>query len=466
MSEPQIIWQPHPGSQKLFLTCPYWEVLYEGTRGAGKTDPMVMDYAQHVGKGFKEAWRGILFRSTYKQLADVVTRTKKWYPRIFPGAKFNESDFRWTFPEGEELLLRYMAKPDDYWEYHGHEYPWIGWNELTNWPTHDCYERMKSCSRSSTPGMPRKIRSDTNPWGRGHTWVRNYFIDPAPAGVPIIETFKNPHTGEVVEMKRVRISGSVLENKTLLKADPNYLHVLETVKDSELKKAWRYGSWDVNIGAFFTDVYDQNVHVISDWDPPKNWKCYRSIDWGSARPFSIGFWAVSDGSQAPDGKFYPRGAIIRFREWYGCKPGEVNIGVRLNARQVAKGIHEIQDAYAKKGIFIHPGPADNQIWASDNDKSVADDMEDEGIYWEKSNKDRLQGWNQLRYLFAPDDEEAPLIYIQRSCRHWIRTVPQLQRDEKNWDDLETDDEDHVADETRYMAMFKPHRLVELKLVGL
>ncbi len=770
---------------------------------------MVMDFAQHVGKGFREAWRGILFRRTYKQLADVVTRTKKWYPRMFPGAKFNEADFRWTFPEGEEMLLRYMAKPEDYWEYHGHEYPWIGWNELTNWPTSDCYERMKSCSRSSTPGMPRKIRSDTNPWGRGHcvpfgdvltpagwraiedikvgeiiytvdktgtmveapvaqihasiyegklveieqrglymlctpqhkiakiggtrdnpnalfsllpfeelpgqtyikrdvawegrelktftvplcdtnycrltqpmevegddfvefmgwflseghtldrdkefgisqtkqphrddirtllqrmgflfrehatgfvvcsprwwaylqqfgkcrdkfiprelcqlsvrqlellittlikgdghspgvntrlyyslseqlidnlteiavkagyityrscrpgregihytlsikrqvggtevltgnhrykvqttvqryqaraangvayngpvyciginkthsfvirqggstwisgnSWVKDYFIDPAPAGVPIIESFKNPHTGKMIEMKRVRITGSVLENKTLLEADPNYLMVLEAVKDGELKKAWRYGSWDVNIGAFFSDVYDSMVHIISDWLPPKNWKVYRSMDWGSARPFSIGFWTISDGNVAPDERFYPRGALIRFREWYGCKPNEQNIGVRLNARQVAKGIIEIEESLAKHGIIVQQGPADNQIWARDNDKSVADDMEDEGVYWDNSNKDRKQGWNQMRYLFSPDNEDAPMMYIQRSCRHWIRTVPGVQRDEKDWDDIETDDEDHIADETRYMAMFKPRRLRALKLVGL
>jgi hypothetical protein len=213
-------------------------------------------------------------------------------------------------------------------------------------------------------------------------------------------------------------------------------------------------------------VYDERKHIIADWLPPKQWKCYRALDWGSARPFSVGFWTISDGNKAPDGKFYPRGAKIRFREWYGIKDNEPNVGLRLNARQVAKGILEIEEQLAKQGIRVDMGPADNQIWARENDKSVADDMYDAGVKWETSNKDRIQGWNQLRYLFSPDDEDAPLIYVQRSCRHWVRTFPQLQRDEKNWDDIETDDEDHAADETRYMAMFTPRRLVELKLVGL
>ena len=111
---------------------------------------------------------------------------------------------------------------------------------------------------------------------------------------------------------------------------------------------------------------------------------------------------------------------------------------------MAQGILEIEEDLKKHGIIIEPGPADNQIWAVENDKSVADDMEAEGVDWETSNKDRVQGWQQMRYLFSPDDEEAPLIYVQRSCLHWIRTVPLMQRDEKNWDDIETNSEDHIC----------------------
>lgn len=462
----KVIWQPHPGSQTIFLSSPYWETLYEGTRGPGKTDAMIMDYAQHVGQGYGEAWRGILFRQTYKQLADVVTKTKKWYRRIFPGATFNESEFKWKFPDGEELLLRYMSKPEDYWEYHGHEYPWIGWNELTNWPTDECYEMMKSCSRSSYPGMPRKIRADTNPWGRGHHWVKQYFIDPAPPNVPIETTFQNPLTNETEVVKRVRISGDILENTTLLTADPNYLRVLESIKDPEMKKAWRYGSWDIASGGFFGDIWNSSRNVIDDWMPPPDWKVYRSLDWGSARPFSVGFWAISDGNEAPDGKFYPRGAMIRFREWYGIKNGEPNTGLRMTARQVAQGIREIeQSLWENHGIKVEPGPADNQIWARENDKSVADDMESEHVEWEKSNKDRHHGWQQMRYRISPDDEDAPLLYVQRSCINWLRTVPLLERSEKDWDDIDTDSEDHAADETRYMCMFSPREVSIQKLVG-
>src|SRR6185437_8471143 len=121
---------------------------------------------------------------------------------------------------GEELLLRHMKGPDDYWNYHGHEYPWIGWEELTNWPTSECYESMFACSRSSYDGMPRKYRATCNPYGRGHAWVKARFVDPAPAGVVIRETGKP---------ERVRIHGQLTENTHLAKADPEYLAKLQAI---------------------------------------------------------------------------------------------------------------------------------------------------------------------------------------------------------------------------------------------
>ena len=91
--KPKVIWSPFPGSQRLFLSCPIFEVLLEGTRGGGKTDTLLMDFAREVGKGYGAEWNGVLFRQTYPQLDDVVKKSKKWFPQIFPTAKFNESEY-------------------------------------------------------------------------------------------------------------------------------------------------------------------------------------------------------------------------------------------------------------------------------------------------------------------------------------------------------------------------------------
>ena len=34
------VWEPFPGSQERFLSCPVWEVLLHGNRGGGKSQPL------------------------------------------------------------------------------------------------------------------------------------------------------------------------------------------------------------------------------------------------------------------------------------------------------------------------------------------------------------------------------------------------------------------------------------------
>ena len=162
-----IIWQPQPGSQRLFLSCPVFEVLYAGTRGPGKTDALLMDFLQHVGVGYGAEWKGILFRAQQKDLHDVIGKSQKWFPRIQPGARFKQSALAWRFPEGERLLFRHLRTPGDYQAYHGHAYPWIGFEELTQWPDDIVYKLMMSCCRSTIKDMPRKFRATTNPLWQG-----------------------------------------------------------------------------------------------------------------------------------------------------------------------------------------------------------------------------------------------------------------------------------------------------------
>src|SRR3990172_217671 len=188
-NEREVAWAPQPGSQEAFLRCPVFEVCLEGTRGGGKTDSLLMDFAQHVGMGYGAEWRGILFRRKYPELADLIAQTKKRVSRIWADATYNEARSEWKWATGETLLLRFMMRPDDYWSYHGASFPWIGWEELVTWPDLSCYQVMQSCSRSPVVGMPRKYRSTCNPSGRGHNAVKEHFqlpVDPGRVVGPII----------------------------------------------------------------------------------------------------------------------------------------------------------------------------------------------------------------------------------------------------------------------------------------
>lgn len=481
-------WKAMWGSQIEFLrSTPIFEVLYEGTRGPGKTDTLIMDFARDTGKGYGKAWRGILFRQTYKQLTDVINKTKKWFPLAYPEARYNGSDHTWTWPDGEQLLLRQFIREQDYWNYHGHEYPWVGWEELCNWPEPTGYLRMMSTCRSTHPVVAKRIRyrSTTNPYGPGHNWVKYRFK--LPAWRKHIIRPKPDDKGNK-EPPRMAIHGHIHENRILLKSDPDYVDRIKASARTEAElAAWIEGSWDIVAGGMFDDVWKPKVHVVKPFTIPPSWRIDRSFDWGSAKPFSVGWWAESDGSDYIDGegkvRSSVRGDLFRIAEWYGCVPDQPNTGLKMLAIDVGKGIIEREVAM---GIHerVKPGQADSSIFDVENGNCIADDMEKRvrldngrdylGPRFERADKSpgsRKTGWEDMRKMLKqalkpPSGvREFPGLFIFSNCRHWQRIVPVLPRDEKDMDDLDTDAEDHIADESRYRVRAVRQRTGNGKTVG-
>ncbi len=411
-----------------------------------------MDFAQFVGRGYGPAWRGILFRRHYPDLEEVEVKSKKWFRRIFPDAEYKSQAHRWVWPDGEELLFRYADKPDDYWNYHGHEYPWIGWDELTAWADDELYVTMMTVCRSSDPNVPRHYRATCNPYGRGHNWVKLRHIDPAPRGMI---------TKDAEGRERVAIHGSIHENLILLRNDPGYLANLKAQAGAR-RAAWLEGDWNIVAGGMFDDVWNGNIHVVAPFEIPHTWRLDRSFDWGSAKPYSVGFWAESDGCdvQLPGGKIRPtqRGDLYRINELYGWT-GKPNEGTRELAVEVARKVINFQKVLNRP---IEPGPADSSIFASDNGNSIAKDMQQVGVRWLPSDKkagSRTNGWELMRkHLKNATSREGPGLYVFDTCRQFIRTVPALPRDSRNPDDVDSDTEDHIADEARYRVLAKRHIL--------
>lgn len=460
-----IIWRPNSKPQALFLACPYVEVLFGGARGPGKTDSLLMAFLQHVGKGFGPDWKGIIFRQTYKQLEEIVAKGKRFFPRIFPGVVWRAGNMEWVFPAGETLKLRHARREADMENYQGHEYPFVGFDELCNLSSQAVYEKAKGFCRSSNPQVPKMIRCTANPLGPGHLWVKRHFIDPAPPLTPITEE----HGG-----KRVFIPATIYDNKNLVDADPDYLKRLESIADDNLRRAWLEGDWDVVAGSFFGDVWFPARNVLRPFRIPKNWYCFRSFDWGSSRPFCAQWWAIADGNKAPDGNFYPRGALIMFAEWYGAKRGSngeicPNEGLRLPSRDVARGIREREAVMRKEmGLAVHPGPADPAIYARQDGPSVAENMAVEGISWVAADNTRITGWQQLRERLwgdGGDPERRPMLYVFATCTEIIRTLPAAPHDERIPDDIDTGYEDHALDAMRYACMFRKREAGSFSISG-
>lgn len=491
MSQLKVVWQPLPGSQALAISCPCNEILYEGTRGPGKTDAQLMYFRRFVGIGYGAFWRGVIFDREYKNLDDLISKSKRWFPQFNDGARFlaSKGDYKWVWPTGEELLFRQAKKKDDYNNYHGHEYPFIGWNELTKYPTPELYEALKSVNRSSfipeehspidpetgerklLPEIPLVIFSTTNPYGPGHNWVKSEFIDPAEPGRIMKTATKvyNPRTKKEEEFvtTRVRIFGSYKENRYL---SPQYIANLENISDENRRKAWLHGDWNIVAGGAFDDLWTDNL-ILPRFRVPATWRVDRSLDWGSSHPFSVGWWAEANGEEAtlPDGSIFcpPPGTLIRINEWYGTERIGYNKGLRMSARDVAIGIKKIEAKMLAEGWIqkkVRPGPADNQIrnvTEAESD-SIASKMEEEGVYWTDSDKkpgSRINGLELVRNRLeaVKKGRSEPGLLFTDNCRATLAILPTLPRDPDNEDDVDTDAEDHIYDEIRYRVLAGSNR---------
>lgn len=461
--ETRVAWAPLPGSQVAYLTCPVFEALIEGNRGGGKTDGFIMTFVQNTGRGYGGEWRGILFRRTYPELRDIIDKCLKWIPAVCPGAQYNRSEAYWTWPGGEQLFLRHLAKESDYWSYHGHNYPWMGFEELCTWPDDRAYTKMFSCARSAYKGIPIMVRATANPYGVGHNWVKRRFRLPLPPGRVrgmVMRNLLNSHGEPLPE--RVAIHSHLGENKILLDADPNYLSRIKAAAKNEAEyRAWVHGDWNIVAGGMFDDVWEPSIHVLPKIPLarlPRQWYINRAYDHGSSAPFSVGWWAESNGEPLiHGGRQYGsrRGDLIRVAEWYGWDGENPNTGLGMPPREIALGVLQREREWGLAGR-VRQGPADTQIFdPNPGHPSIAQDMALAGVVWDRADKgpgSRVQGWTLMRqYLSqaAQQPRERPGLFVLETCDMFQQLVPALPRDERNMDDVDSDAEDHIGDETRY-----------------
>lgn len=303
---PTVIWQPQPGPQTAVIQCPVFEVFYGGARGGGKTESSIGDWLEHSGTYGQDAI-GIFFRRKYKQLAEVIARTKVLFPKI--GAKYNEQRSEWVMSNGARLKFAYLENDVDAEEYQGHNYTRVYIEEVTNFPNPDPINKLRATLRSGA-GVPCGMRLTGNPGGPGHSWVKKRYIDPDPRGYALItESCEVEIDGVIrlVSLDRVFIPAKLKDNALLLRNDPTYVLRLRQAGSEALVKAWLEGDWNIIDGAFFTEFTHDHI-LSSAWQKriPPHTQRFRAHDWGSAKPFSTGWYAISDGTWgAPEGCTVP-----------------------------------------------------------------------------------------------------------------------------------------------------------------
>jgi len=441
---PRDSWSPQPGPQTAFVGSRVFEVVYGGARGGGKTDAALGDFAFHA-RDFGAGAQGLLVRRSRVALEPTIARAKQIY-RPF-GARWEEAKSRFIWKSGAVLYFRYLDRDADAELYQGHSYSRVYIEELTQFADPRPVDKLKATLRSAT-GTPCGFRATCNPGGPGHNWVKARYIDPG-AWALIEED----------GLDRAFIPARLADNPKLAQSDPLYVSRLRQSGSEQLVRAWLDGDWNIIEGSFFDKWSERNI--VRPFKVPALWTRLRSFDWGYAAPFSVGWWAVaSDPYDAGGDQPIPRGALVRYREWYGSN-GKPNEGLRLDAEAVAAGILEREG-----GEIIRLAVADPSIFRQDGGPSIGERMRRAGVAFRAADNTRvgkagaLSGWDQLRARIAgapsgDGRDPAPMLYVFDTCRDFIRTVPVLQHDPLRPEDLDTGAEDHIADEARYACLSRP-----------
>lgn len=425
---------PNP-KQQLFFNARARYIAYGGARAGGKSWAMRVKFVL-----LSLRYAGIQILLLRRTLPELTENHVNPLLRLLKGiATYNKQEKVFTFPNGSRLKLGYCSNEQDVLQYQGQAYDVIGMEEATMF-TEFQYNCLRESNRSSGLMKERfapRMYLTMNPGGVGHHWVKRLFVDRAYKGKERPEDY-------------VFIPAKVYDNTAFMEADPDYVAQLESLPEKR-RKMMLLGDWSSVEGAFFEEFTNnpehykdrQWTHVIDPFEIPSHWKIYRSFDFGYHRPFSVGYWTVDED-----------GVIYRILEWYGCTATD-NEGLRIPPNQIFEEMAKLEREHPwLKGRKI-TGVADPSIWDASRGESVAESASKHKIYFTPGDNQRIAGWMQVHYRLAFDENGYPMMYIFSNCKAFIRTVPALQYDDHKVEDLDTDGEDHVADEVRYFCMSRP-----------
>ena len=438
---------PQKGPQTAYLFSPCDITTYGGARGGGKTIGSLGDFWIHAEQYGIHA-RGLMVRKTREDLKDTIATGQLMYGSA---AHYSEKGNYFRFWNGARLYCAYLENDDDAAHYQGWSLTRVYIEELTQFATSTPVTKLLGTLRS-VAGVPCRMKCTCNPGGPGHHWVKSMFIDNGPYNV-----VEHGDTG----LTKVYIPAKLSDNPKLTEADPMYVNRLKAVGSPQLVAAWLDGNWDIIEGAFFPE-FTRDRHVIAPFTLPKGWTRFRSMDWGSAKPFSVGWWIVVQDDFEHDGRVLPRGAIVKYREWYGMKPGENNTGLKMPAEKVAEGIVSRETDEKGEREKIAYGVLDPSAFGVISGPSIGETLVRNKAPFRRADNTRVSvnkrmgGWDQLRSRLVGDSDGRAMIYFFHTCKDIIRTLPIMQHDEHNAEDLDSDLEDHAVDETRYACMSRPY----------
>lgn len=407
--------------QRRFLDATEDEVLYGGAAGGGKSYAQVLDaWIKAIQyPGIKQ----LILRRTFPELKrSLIMTSVMLYKKEY--AKYNESEKKWKFNNGSMIEFGYCESEKDVTQYQSAEYDIIRFDELTHF-TEFQYTYLISRIRGVN-NFPKQIKSSTNPGSVGHAWVKSRFIE----NKTPLQTFNDD-----LERSYIFIPAKVQENNFLMDSDPKYIQRLKQLPEAE-RRALLEGDWDIFEGQYFNE-FRKEIHTIDTFIIPDHWRRYVTLDYGL--DMLACYWIAL----SPDNKAYV------YKELYESG---------LIISEAAKKILEMKN----ETVYEYLAPPDLWNKRQDTGKSAAEIFYENGISLSKSVNDRVQGWYNLKEWLKPTEErheqtgeiiKTARLQIIKNCVNLIRTLPQLQHDEKDPNDVANQPHEltHGPDAIRYFV---------------
>lgn len=407
-------------------------VLYGGAMGGGKSYLLrwwcVLQCLYYFTRYGVRNVRVGLFSEDYPTLVDrQISKIKFEFPAWL--GKISESrteGFNFKLSEslgGGVIAFRNLDDPS---KYNSAEFASIAVEELTKNKEAVFHELRKRMRWPGIPDADTRFLGATNPGGPGHAWVKQFWLD---SDLP---KEMAPIAGEFAYVK-----SRAQDNPHL---SPGYYESLLTLP-AEMAKAYADGDWDLFAGQYFKE-WRKEVHTCEPFEIPWFWKIERCGDWGEANPCAH-LWIATN----PEGDKYVIG------EAYGAG---------LSIEKQADAIHAFE-----AGKRISPvGILDAACWdTTGRAQSIADQFAEYKVRWLQSAKgpgSRVAGWRVMRKMLAFERDESgkvtkqPKLKAFTTCKNFIRTIPSLEHDKNNPEDLNSDGEDHAVDAVRYHLMTPVH----------
>lgn len=461
-----IIYQPSPWQQRFHATTQQGinEVLGAGSAGPGKTfcllndcnDQIIVEHERCENKKHKhhQAWGAskgwaLHLRRTVSSLAETIALSRQMFKTLDPGAEWKEQDTTWKFSSGFKFQFSHCKDPNDWERFSGRSFTALFFDELTEFDEEQ-YDQICRRVRSSDPvlRLMLKIRSMSNPLMRravgqdfvvkDPNWVRRRFVDAAPEGNILFKRKLKRQDGTIGWHKWLYMPAKLQDNPDKQFVADYELNLLNS--PAHIRAALLDGNWYVTAGSFFAEYWRKQLHTCKPFQCPRDWRFFRSMDWGFKAPGCIHWFAMDE-----DETLY----IIRELKFQNKLDTEVAEMVKVIEKDLG-----LWDERAHRSRVT--GVADTQIWEKrgQTGPSIGDNFYAKGVGWERASKrpgsNQLHAQNIIKRLSDHDfGTKTPGLVIFESCQYIIKTLPAIQTSQENGEEPASGGDDHAYDCLKY-----------------